>query len=307
MKKSSRAGDTFNIPSDLEIYALIQKWSLAFQNGGDRRGVQAIGFFAHYALKELLSLSQRGNKQPLGRLIEILTHSVNEFDLFCRHELSHLPKNYDRKSYPDGMDVRDFARRKWVWPGLLSRDADLVKDNETLVEQLGLASEVGVNFSKKSKRMWTRKTPEVAVALRLYNIVNSYRTEFHFNQMTKIRPGNGQVTNPFKKDFAEWEQSHRGFGQTEKLAQKLAPLDRQNYTQWFKAAEPVFIQLYGADFEKDSTFADYWRRDAYMENKPGNNRAKQLKANAPALIRSDIKRQIKQAFRSIAPKSPAVG
>lgn len=291
MKKSIRAGDTFNIPSDLEIYGLIQKWSLAFQNGGDRRGVQAIGFFAHYALKELLSLSQRGNKQPLGRLIEILTHSVNEFDLFCRHELSHLPKNYDRKSYPDGMDVRDFARRKWVWPGLLSRDADLVKDNETLVEQLGLASEVGVNFSGK---MWTRKTTAVAVALRLLNIVNLYRIQFQGEKRKPIRSGDKQPADFVNTPYAEWEQSHPGWRQADKLAQKLPPLDRKTYTDWFKAAEPILIQLYGKEFEDHPCFARY-------QNKAGQFSVKESKKER-GLVRREIKKAIRQAFKSIAPK-----
>jgi hypothetical protein len=290
MKKSTPPRDTPSIPGDLEAYKLIQTWSLAFQNRGEDRGWLAIGFFARHALKELLSLSERGHKKPLEFLVGILLMSVEEFDSYCRRELSHLPKDYDRRRYPDGLDIRDFARRKWVWPGLLSHDTDMVKGNKELVRELGLANDVGVNFTEKSKRMWTRGTPEVVVALRLRNIVEEYRTQFQFKQMTKTHLGYGQATSPF---IAGWEQSHPWWRQTKKLAQKLPSLDRKNYAAWFKAAEPVFIGLYGKDFENHEHFAHIRRNAEQMSVKE--------KKKQRGLVRREIRKRIRQAFKSIAP------
>lgn len=278
-----------SIPSDLEIYAAIQTLSSAFQSRTESRALTAIGWYARHAFGELLNLSQLGHKEPLELLIGILTASVTEFDVYCRRELSHLPKSYVKKRHPNELDVRDFARRAWVWPGLLSRDADLVKDNEELVSQLGLAVEVGASISGKGKRMWSRQTREVVVALRLLNIVARCRMEARFKQTTRTRSANKQPQNPF---FAAWERSHPWWTQTEKLAQKLPSLDRKNYPAWFKAAEPAFVHFYGEAFENHQSFAHYWKNVVYADQ-----------PNARALIRRDIKRRIKQAFCSIAPKS----
>ena len=89
-----------------------------------------------------------------------------------------------------------------------------------------------------------------------------------------------------KKSMAAWEREVRS----------LPALNRGNHKDWWKAAEPLFHSLYGSggdgwDFEDQEEFARYSKSAAYKD-----------KSHARALIRRDIKRNIKQAFRSIAPK-----
>ena len=80
--------------------------------------------------------------------------------------------------------------------------------------------------------------------------------------------------------------------ESRKLAKSLYPLSRQNYGDWSKASWPLFESRYGKDFENRKCFSEYWRSLTYKGKK-----------NARALIRDAIKKKIKQAFRSIAPKS----
>jgi hypothetical protein len=89
-----------------------------------------------------------------------------------------------------------------------------------------------------------------------------------------------------------------------KKARQLQPLNRNNYKQWFSVAEKELMPSeLGKAFEDNPMFKHYWDGDAYKELLPDNPREKRLVRNARALIRRDIKKQIKQAFRSIAPKS----
>jgi hypothetical protein len=52
------------------------------------------------------------------------------------------------------------------------------------------------------------------------------------------------------------------------------------------------VRRYGKDFENHEDFSGYWKNNAFKDY-----------PKARAKIRSAIKKQIKQAFRSIAPKS----
>ena len=72
----------------------------------------------------------------------------------------------------------------------------------------------------------------------------------------------------------------------------MPPLTRQNYKEWFNEAWPYYIERHGKDYENKKQFSHYWKNNAYKG-----------KSNARALIRDAIKKKIRQAFRSIAPKS----
>jgi hypothetical protein len=95
-----------------------------------------------------------------------------------------------------------------------------------------------------------------------------------------------------------------GFGDARKLGitdeqikklWTLQPLSRRNFLEWWNLGKPIFIHLYGKDFENHKDFSGYWKNKAFRDD-----------PKARAKIRSAIKKQIKQAFRSIAPKSSAV-
>lgn len=75
----------------------------------------------------------------------------------------------------------------------------------------------------------------------------------------------------------------------------LPPLSRITASVWWSRAEYFFEYLYGVDFENHPLFAHCWNNAAYKDQ-----------PKARALIRRDIKKQIKQAFTTIAPPSKGV-
>jgi hypothetical protein len=166
---------------------------------------------------------------------------------------------------------RELAGRRQCWPGFLTVDRDWRRWNEKMVGLLGVGEKVPLNFAGKS---WTRRTPEVRVALEL---LESLRV------LAGAPRGSG------------WGGGAEAAAKALKLRKGLAPLCRANYALWWKAAEPLFVREYGPTFEDRKEFAHYWRSAAYRGQK-----------NARALIRRDIKAKIKQAFRSVARRAAAV-
>lgn len=125
---------------------------------------------------------------------------------------------------------------------------------------------------------------EAEIATSFFWVINSFR---------KLRKN--ECTN----EAYEWKIAIK--------ARKLKPLNRNNYKQWFKVAETeLLLSEFGENFENHKKFNHYWKGDAYKEVVPDNPIQKRLVKNARALIRRDIKKQIKQAFRSIAARSSAV-
>jgi DNA-binding GntR family transcriptional regulator len=75
-------------------------------------------------------------------------------------------------------------------------------------------------------------------------------------------------------------------------------LNRTNYKQWFAAAKPAFIVLYSKDFENHPQFAHHWQNADAISKKE--------RKKARGLIRREILKRIRQAFKSIAPKPSEV-
>lgn len=69
----------------------------------------------------------------------------------------------------------------------------------------------------------------------------------------------------------------------------MPPLTRDNYKEWFEEAWALFLSRYGKDYENKNQFSDYWKNTAYRGKR--------------SLIRDAIRRNIKQSFKSISPKS----
>jgi hypothetical protein len=79
--------------------------------------------------------------------------------------------------------------------------------------------------------------------------------------------------------------------QKEKMLRDLKTLTRENYEKWWSFAEPLFLMYYGSDFENHEAFRRYGTGATYKKIPESDRRGR---------IRSDIKRRIKQAFKSIA-------
>jgi len=67
-------------------------------------------------------------------------------------------------------------------------------------------------------------------------------------------------------------------------------LSPSNYPAWWKAAEPLFVLQWGKEFQDDPDFAG-WNEKNYMG---------MLASQIPGRKRGDIKRAIRQGFKSLA-------
>ncbi len=167
---------------------------------------------------------------------------------------------------------RKLAEKTGTWPGVLSVDHDQLEANKKIIALLRLGENAPLNFKKKQ---WTRKTAEVRVALNLLE-----HRQYLLRRNERIDPYDPEDGRYFYDDSK---------------FKRLGPLTRANYAVWWKKFEPMFLGLYGKDFENHKEFSGYWKNSVYR----GQSKAR-------ALIRRDIKKRIQQAFRSIAPKSPSV-
>ena len=165
---------------------------------------------------------------------------------------------------------RELAEITNCWPGFLTVDHDWQNTNEIVVRDLHLGERAKVNYKGKT---WSRRTVEVRIALEL------------------LAASDWAIRMNALRDPNDWEWPVYDV----KAVKKLKPLTRSNFKEWWNALEPQFIHQYGGDFENHVSFAHYWRNEGYK----GEPRAR-------ALIRRDIKKKLKQAFHSIAPRVSAM-
>ena len=158
------------------------------------------------------------------------------------------------------------ASHQMAWPALIGIHPDVARLGQKIIKAIQLGTKAALNQKGKT---WSLETPEAAIAFQLWKAISLVRSGVP-------------------------------------CAGGLPPLSRTNHTIWWRVAEPLFLKIHGIDFENHSAFARYWNGDAYKEVKPGHPSEKQLMQNARTLIRRDIKRNIKQAFRSIARKPSPV-
>jgi hypothetical protein len=274
---------------EFDVLALISKWSLDFA-AGKQAGLRSISQIAYRAIEEISRLAFEGSDEA--------AKALHNLAYACVHDLDELSNQIQRQGL-----FESIAHKSSVWPGFLSCDRDIKKKNENLVRRLALGRLTGLNYSGKQ---WSRETPEVLVALKLWGIVNVYREEWqnrderakqHKNVWEELNKRLGRPANyrppPRPAVINETHAAEfRRRDESRKMARNLRPLDRKNYKEWFQAALPEFINFYGQDFEDRKPFRLYWQHAAYKNQ-----------SNARALIRRAIKTKIQQAFRSIAPKA----
>jgi hypothetical protein len=290
--------------TDFDVCALISKWSLEVEKNkkSDYFPFNSIHTVASRALQELVRLAFNGHENAAKQLHIILASKVHSFDELCRQ----YPKLFE-----------PIARKTTYWPGLISCLTNSKKRNEKLLEMLQLGRDSGINISGKQPD-W--ETPEVEAASFLHHLMELYRRDWLPENIKRVRANlkninkrMGRPANyrpPPRKPIPttpELQEEFRLRHESIILAKNLQPLNRQNYPDWFKASWPLFLSRYRKDFENRKCFAHYWESDAFMESDPANSGKKRLTKSARGDIRHAIKKQIKQAFRSIAPKSYPVG
>lgn len=87
-----------------------------------------------------------------------------------------------------------------------------------------------------------------------------------------------------------WDSNEKHLEEAIDLIRRLEPLSPSNYSAWWKAAERLFVLQWGKEFQDDPDFAA-WNEKNYMG---------MLASQIPGRKRGDIKRAIRQGFRSLA-------
>jgi hypothetical protein len=150
------------------------------------------------------------------------------------------------------------------WP-LLHTDLKVRKGYLTLPADHSLRK-LGI---VRKGRSYNEETTETRVALTLYRQMEFYR---------KLLP-----LTVWSKDEAKMHECYN-------VIRRLKRLSPRNYKKWWKAAEPLFDEQWGKQFQDHSDFCD-WNAKAYKDLKPHVTRSAK---------RRDIKKAIKQAFKSLA-------
>jgi hypothetical protein len=291
----------------MDVFALISKWALKVEKGGGSDAdffVRQISGVASRAMQEVVRMAFKGNETAARQLHVILASNVFSFDELC-HQNPAL--------------FETIARKTMGWPAMISCLSDVKKRNKELEKTLNLGRDVRINIDGKQASqekaeveaaLWLRGTMEIWRDGQSPERVKEQRAILRQANKELGRPANYQPkinANQIKWPTQKAENESRLREESFKLAKNLQPLNRQNYKEWFAASWLLFRSRYGDDFENRKCFANYQRSEAFKEPDPDDERKKRLVKNARALIRDAIKKKIKLAFRSIAPKNPKVG
>jgi hypothetical protein len=188
---------------------------------------------------------------------------------------------------------RPLAKQQLFWPSIIGRSRDLERMHKELMKVLNLSAAAPLNTASKGRKSFSfSENSETRIAYNLWAAIEFFRREEQWISSLEpvcslVMPDLPGINDPHKLGFID---------EHIKKLETLQPLFRRNYSEWWKLGEPVFIHRYGKNFEKHKDFSRYWKNAAFK----GDPKAK-------AKIRSTIKKQIKQPFRSIAPKPSVVG
>jgi hypothetical protein len=187
---------------------------------------------------------------------------------------------------------RPIAKHQLNWPSMTGWGADVERSNKELMESLKLGETAPLNTARHGRKSFSiLDNTATGIACKLWGAVEFYRRDA-LDEMEVL--GGDPVCSLIMPCWPGFGDA-RKLGLTDDQIKKLwtlQPLSRLNFLEWWNLGEPIFFQLYGKDFENHEDFSGYWKNEAF-KNDP----------KARAKIRSAIKKQIKQAFRSIAPKS----
>ena len=191
---------------------------------------------------------------------------------------------------------RPIAKHQLFWPSMTGWGADVERTNKELMAALNLGEAAPLNTARHGRKSFSFfENTATSIACKLWGAVEFYRRDgLDEREVLSGDPGCSLIM-PCLPGFGD----ARKLGLTDEQIKKLwtlQPLSRLNFLEWWKLGEPIFIHLYGKDFENHKEFSGYWKSPAFKDD-----------PKARAQIRSLIKKQIKQAFRSIAPKSSSVG
>ncbi|HAO78193.1 MAG TPA: hypothetical protein DCQ92_04290 [Verrucomicrobia subdivision 3 bacterium] len=245
----------------------------------------AIEFYFEWLISEI---TEKANHHAAERLYHLALLSVKSLGEVC----GKRPEFF-----------RPIARHQLIWPCFTAWGKDSERMNKALMKFLNLGEAAPLNTARDGRKSFSLvESTETYIAYQIWQMIEYFRREEQ--NISDFEPSCSLIL-PDLPGIRDVHKTGLSDAQIEKL-KTLSPLSRQNFLEWWKLGESAFVHHYGKDFENHKDFSGYWNGDAYKENVPGKPGQKRLVQNARALIRRDIKKQIKQAFRSIAPKSPPV-
>jgi hypothetical protein len=255
-----------------------------------------------------IRIVRRGNKNPLPMPLMIYGPAMKFYFEWIASEVSEKGNQEaaDRLYYLARLAVftlqgaiskrpelfRPIARCQLDWPSMIGRNADFDRMNKQMMEYLNLGEMAPLNTARNGRKSFSIiENTETQIAFNLWATIEFFRREEQ--EISSFDPVCSFVMPDLPNIY-----DVRKLGLTDEHIKKLKslqPLSRQNYVEWWKIAEPAFVHRYGKDFENHESFSRYRKSSAYKDDpKPAGK------------IKSAIKKQIKLAFRSIAPKSSAV-
>jgi hypothetical protein len=225
-------------------------------------------------------ISEKDNQDAAERLYYLALLSVRSLLAACEDR----PDLY-----------RPIAKHQLFWPSMTGWGADVERTNKELMAALNLGESAPLNTARHGRKSFSiLENTATSIACKLWGAVEFYRRDALDEREVLSGDPECSLIMPCLPGFGD----ARKLGLTDEHIKKLwtlQPLSRLNFIEWWKLGEPIFIHLYGKDFENHKEFSGYWKSAAFKDD-----------PKARAQIRSLIKKQIKQAFRSIAPKSSAV-
>ncbi len=223
-------------------------------------------FGANAKLGELFRRAKKGDVDAAGMLLGCLTYNVGEFEKFCSSK-TRIAKHI--------VVVGE------SWP-LLHTDLEPNKDGALTIPLHHVLRKLGVVRGKR--RYNTTASVGTRVAATLYKQMEFYRHTVRQQLWDKlsenVKAGAATVSGMSEKHL-------------EKIIDRIRQLELlspSNYSAWWTAAEPLFIWQWGKEFQDDPCFENC-NVTAYRNVEPHVARSAK---------RHDLKRAIKQGFKSLA-------
>jgi hypothetical protein len=278
----------------LDVPRIASSLVIALKSGfqaGNSRCLIYLDTLTCFGLDSLMGLAEHGSPDAASLLSKRLSHIAERFLLTCNRkpELFHSA-----------------ARKRTTWPGLLSCERHYLKWCNEVRERIQLGRNTGLNYagklassveSKIARSLFERIEAERKVPSWVEEMPPEMRKRYEKNE------ANHQTKLPklvFDKRFSFLLNDDDDFV-LRAGSKSLPDLSREQdvLAKWWKVMDPLFVKIYGKDFENRREFKSYRHSNhpTYRDLKGDEKRS---------AIRRDIKSKLKQGLRSIAAKQPDV-
>jgi hypothetical protein len=237
--------------------------------------VEKLGKTGCASVLALTELAESGNQSAADELVTIAYGAAIELTSLC-------------KTKPELFEKR--ARKGFDWPMLHSLHGDSVKENDTILKNLKLGADSGINISG-NRRRFSFEPPANKIAIELHFVACSLRRasmeEWKMQDWLKL-----------------WWTSHLWEGDArlrplEKWAREgpgraLPPLSKGTAKLWKNAVPSLFRLVYGAKFDEHPQLQEL-RRSVFNSAKDNYDRV-----GGAGVVRKRMLQAVKQSFGVIA-------